>query len=84
AERLASALLVDSVVESGLVSEVGKALDGNAYTVLLKPGVMDPVAESVLGAAADLGIPVRQVRTFRRYYGPSGVDPTDRDTLFRK
>src|SRR5204863_1896108 len=30
------------------------------------------------------GTPVRAVRTFRRYYGPSTINPTDRDTLFRK
>lgn len=84
AEQLAVALLIDTVVETGLVTEVGKPLDGNAYTVLLKPGVMDPVADSVLQAAADLGIPVQQVRTFRRYYGPEGVSSLDRDTLFRK
>ena len=37
-------------------------------TVLLKPGVMDPAAMSVVDAAHDLGIPVDSVRTFRRYY----------------
>ena len=37
-------------------------------TVLLKPGVMDPVALSVADAAHDLGIPVESVRTFRRYF----------------
>jgi phosphoribosylformylglycinamidine synthase len=84
AEQLAVALLVDAVVETGMVTEVGRPLDGNAYTVLLKPGVMDPVAESVLQAAADLGIPVQQVRTFRRYYGPDAISPHDRETLFRK
>jgi len=84
AEQLAVALLVDSVVERGLVAEGGRPLDGNAYTVLLKPGVMDPVAESVLQASADLDIPVQQVRTFRRYYGPENVSSHDRDTLFRK
>jgi phosphoribosylformylglycinamidine synthase len=36
-------------------------------TVLPKPGVMDPVAESVVAAARDLGLAVKAVRTFRRY-----------------
>src|SRR5437773_6100005 len=36
-------------------------------TVLPKPGVMDPVAESVVAAARDLGLAVNAVRTFRRY-----------------
>src|SRR5579885_2117490 len=46
AHKLATDLLVDSVVESFEVSEVGAARDGNTVTVLLKPGVMDPVSES--------------------------------------
>jgi phosphoribosylformylglycinamidine synthase II len=37
-------------------------------TVLLKPGVMDPVAESVIMAARDLVITLDAVRTFRRYF----------------
>jgi phosphoribosylformylglycinamidine (FGAM) synthase-like enzyme/phosphoribosylformylglycinamidine (FGAM) synthase PurS component len=39
-----------------------------SLSVLLKPGVMDPAAMSVVEAARDLGIPVDTVRTFRRYY----------------
>src|SRR5260370_829997 len=35
-------------------------------TVLLKPGVMDPVALSIADAANDLGIAVESVRSFRR------------------
>jgi phosphoribosylformylglycinamidine synthase len=84
AERLADELLVDSVVETVHVAMVGEKPSGHAYTVLLKPGVMDPVAESVLKAAADLDVPVEQVRTFRRYYGSDGIGSMDRDTLFRK
>jgi phosphoribosylformylglycinamidine synthase len=52
--------------------------------VLLKPGVMDPTAQSVLQATADLEVPVSQVRTFRRYYGSKELPSLDRDTLFRK
>ncbi|MEO2088498.1 MAG: phosphoribosylformylglycinamidine synthase, partial [Gemmataceae bacterium] len=83
-ERLAGELLADPVVESVAVAELGGRHDGNAYTVLLKPGVMDPTAESVLKAAADLNVPAAEVRTFRRYYGPGGISGLDRDTLFRK
>lgn len=83
-ERLAGELLADPVVESVAVAELGGRHDGNAYTVLLKPGVMDPTAESVLKAAADLNVPAAEVRTFRRYYGPDGISSLDRDTLFRK
>ncbi len=84
ADRLAAELLVDSVVESATVAVIGKPAVGAAYTVLLKPGVMDPVAESVLRAAADLGVPLTGVRTFRRYFGPETASSLDRDALFRK
>jgi phosphoribosylformylglycinamidine synthase len=84
AERLAGELLVDAVVEAGSVTQVGEKRGDHAYTVLLKPGVMDPVSESVLKAATDLNVPVEQVRTFRRYYGPDSISSLDRDTLFRK
>jgi phosphoribosylformylglycinamidine synthase len=78
-ERLLSDLLVDSLAESGTISELNSP-DGktsNNVTVLLKPGVMDPVALSVVDAAHDLGISVDSVRTFRRYYlseNGSGID----------
>src|SRR5262245_50402561 len=84
AERLASDLLVDSVVEQVQLAEVGRANGSNAITVLLKPGVMDPVSESVLAAALDLGQPLDAVRTFRRYFGTSDLTGPDRDLLFRK
>src|SRR5262249_6960814 len=61
---------------------------GHAFTVLLKPGVMDPVSESVKKAARDLRVKVDEVRTFRRYFGPDGGgEPRrspDHDVLFRK
>jgi phosphoribosylformylglycinamidine (FGAM) synthase PurS component len=84
AERLVSDLLVDSVVEHATLAELGHIGGDRTYTVLLKPGVMDPVAESVLGAAADLGVPLAAVRTFRRYEGTEALSPSDRDLLFRK
>jgi hypothetical protein len=48
--RLQDELLVDRIVEIGLFSKLGEHRVP-ALTVLLKPGVMDPVAESVLKAA---------------------------------
>ncbi|MSR53573.1 MAG: phosphoribosylformylglycinamidine synthase subunit PurL [Gemmataceae bacterium] len=84
AKRLAVELLVDSVVESATIAEIGGIRDDLAITVLLKPGVMDPVAESVLVAAADLGVLPEAVRTFRRYFGTRELNPNDRDLLFRK
>jgi phosphoribosylformylglycinamidine synthase subunit PurSL len=53
-------------------------------TVLPKPGVMDPVAESVAAVSRDLGLAVRAVRTFRRYHATDAGLAADRDTLTRK
>lgn len=84
AEQLTNDLLADLVVETAGVREVGHSGGDYSFTVLLKPGVMDPVAESVLGAAADLGVPLQAVRTFRRYFGPENIPSSERDLLFRK
>jgi phosphoribosylformylglycinamidine synthase II len=83
ATRLAAEVLVDPLVESGLV-RVGGGSSELAYTVLLKPGVMDPVAETVLDVCRMLKLPVEAVRTFRRYFGPPELSSPDRDVLFRK
>ncbi len=78
--RLTRALLADFVVETPLSAPVGDPLlaaapaDGEAAAdwhllhVLPKPGVTDPVAESVLATAADLAIPVEAVRTLKKYW----------------
>ena len=81
--RLASEVLADPLVEAAEFAVVGTRT-AHAYTVLLKPGVMDPVALTVLDAVQMLGVPVSAVRTFRRYYGPPELPSLDRDVLFRK
>ncbi len=81
--RLASEVLADPLVESAEFSLVGSRT-AHSYTVLLKPGVMDPVAQTVLDAVKMLGVPVTAVRTFRRYYGTPELPSLDRDVLFRK
>jgi phosphoribosylformylglycinamidine synthase len=82
-ERLVNEVLVDPLVETGAAAPAaGKS--GQFYTVLLKPGVMDPVAQTVLDAAHLIGIPITGVRTFRRYFGPPEISSLDRDVLFRK
>jgi len=45
----------------------------SSATVLLKPGVMDPVAQSVLDVARDLGVSLKAVQTFRRYFLESSL-----------
>ena len=84
AQKLTDVLLVDAIVETGAVSELGTMLDSPVYTVLFKPGVMDPTADSVSKAAVDLKVPLSAVRTFRRYYARDGIGSTERETLFRK
>lgn len=81
-ERLATELIADLVVETPFFAEVSdpqlvapparfsSANSGETHcvTVLLKPGVMDPVAQSTLAAAADLGVPLDAVSTVRKYW----------------
>jgi phosphoribosylformylglycinamidine synthase len=72
---LADQLLVDRVVERAVVAPVGdpQLADGAAANehlvhVLLKPGVMDPVAQTAQAAIADFGLSVDAVRTLRKYW----------------
>jgi phosphoribosylformylglycinamidine synthase len=81
-ERIARELLVDSVVERAVIAEVGQhklvdpaaaGIDGHAARwqvihVLPKPGVMDPVAQSAIGAIEDLDLAADAVRTLRKYW----------------
>ena len=70
-------LLVDPVVERTVVAPVGDAelnkppqKDLHPLHVLLKPGVMDPVAQSALSAITDLQINVKAIRTLKKYWLP--------------
>jgi phosphoribosylformylglycinamidine synthase len=87
-DKLIHDLLVDPLCETSAVTELPEPTGGSHHgtstlkarfeivTVMLKPGVMDPVAQSVLAAARDLGASVREVRTFRRYYvAPFALEP---------
>lgn len=74
-QRLVSGLLADAIVESTVVARAGDAKlveppDGfsRPVYVLLKPGVMDPVAQSTRRAVADMGLEADEVRTFRKYW----------------
>ncbi|MBL8798153.1 MAG: phosphoribosylformylglycinamidine synthase subunit PurL [Planctomycetia bacterium] len=81
-DRLIQELLVDPLVETSLVSQLPEPRGGSHHgtatlrarfemaTVLLKPGVMDPVAQSVLDAARNLQVPLQEAHTFRRYFIP--------------
>jgi phosphoribosylformylglycinamidine synthase II len=74
-ELIARELLVDGVVEIARIGATNDAELAKAPAncplvvhVLPKPGVMDPVAQSALGAIADFGIQADAVRTFRKYW----------------
>src|SRR4051812_37262410 len=85
--RLAD-LLTDPLVEwarmDRLNAEAHDHADWRRLTVLPKPGVMDPVAESVVAAGRGLGLDVRAVRTFRRYQVTDAALAAERDLLARK
>ena len=72
-ERLMADLFVDPLVESPRLTKLdcqpSHSENGSrSLTVLLKPGVMDPVAMTVVEAARNFGIQLDSVHTFRRYY----------------
>jgi phosphoribosylformylglycinamidine synthase len=89
ASRLAIELLADPLVEDCVCNPLPPPPPdftpmGLPWTVLLRPGVMDPTAESVLDAARDLGIPLQSVRTFRRYILERDGLPPDEDAALRR
>ncbi|WP_168566599.1 phosphoribosylformylglycinamidine synthase subunit PurL [Crateriforma spongiae] len=83
---LAQSFLADAVVQRTVVAIVGDpdlaeppGAEETLVHVLPKPGVMDPVAASTLSAAADRGLSVDAVRSFRKYWlGELSADDLDR------
>lgn len=72
AHALAEHFLADTVVEAPNVSfALEQPLAPTTITVLKKPGVMDPAADSALAAIRDQGHSIEAVRTFRRYVFPA-------------
>jgi phosphoribosylformylglycinamidine synthase len=76
-ERAAARLLVDAVVETWEVRPVSangqhssEASDSatRSINVLFKPGVTDNVGQSTKSALAELGLPVDEVATCRKYW----------------
>ncbi|MCB9899380.1 MAG: phosphoribosylformylglycinamidine synthase subunit PurL [Planctomycetes bacterium] len=77
AERLARDLLADPVLHETRVyapESPPAEPDTLRLEVVRRPGVMDPAAQSVVRAAARLGITVRDVRTWAAYVLPGSVD----------
>src|SRR5262245_11678499 len=81
---VATSLLADTTVERAHArphaDRAGDVQPGRV-TVLPKPGVMDPAAESVQLAVADSGLPTPTVRTGRRYDFPSTIPARDLKSL---
>jgi phosphoribosylformylglycinamidine synthase len=68
AQRVETGLVGSSAFASEPASESGSGGPFHCVHVLLKPGVMDPVAQSTLGMLKGLGFSVEEVRTFRKYW----------------
>ncbi len=90
AEKIASNLLVEPVVESHIVASVGDASlnisesNQSLVYVLPKPGVTDPQAESAAAAMAEMGFDtIQAVRTFRKFI-ISGIDAQQLDRVCNK
>jgi phosphoribosylformylglycinamidine (FGAM) synthase-like enzyme/phosphoribosylformylglycinamidine (FGAM) synthase PurS component len=81
AELLMNELLVDPLLERGNCGPLSADRPAKQWTVLLKPGVMDPAAQSVLAAARDLGVALASVRTFRRYLLAEELDAQSQAAL---
>lgn len=85
--NVASRLLSDPIMERTVVgrpgdssvSSIPESYERLVY-VLPKPGVMDPVAQSVLEVLADVQVSAAAVRTFRKYF-VAGVDDRATTTL---
>lgn len=76
ANAIADQLLADPVVEqAGIRRALDRGLAGNTVTVLRKPGVMDPVSESVEETLRMLGYDPLAVRTFHRVVFAGAADP---------
>ena len=67
--KAAREVLSDPVVETVVIQQAGSSVSGGStvVSVLPKPGVTDPEAESALSILQDLGYRVSNVRTIRSY-----------------
>ncbi len=79
ADRVARELLTDPVSQACSLAPGAEppAVPPGAQALLVfkRPGVMDPVEASALKAAADLGLPLRRVRTGMKYVVKVGAAP---------
>ncbi len=67
---IAKKLLVDTITQHYQISDSGLRISDSGYHIIeisRKPGVMDPVEQSVLKALRDIGISVDGVKTAQKY-----------------
>ncbi len=95
AVQLADRLLSDAVTQRTVVAIAGQAdlhqppvaktkSTSRLVHVLPKPGVMDPVAASTMGAAKDAGIEVDAVRTMRKYWLDESIDDESLESICKR
>jgi len=84
AQRVATELLADPVIETFTVGSSAAPDGGAVIEVHLKGGVMDPVAASAVKAIEDMGMEIEAVRTGRRYELRGAVTDEQRETIARK
>ena len=88
-DRIATELLSDAIVQQTVVAPVGdpifKTSSNPKYSelvcVLPKPGVMDPVSESLLKTLADFGIQAEATRTLKKYWFPGSISKEQLTTV---
>lgn len=78
ARRVAAELLTDAAIEDYVLQP---EVSAQTVTILPKPGVMDPVAESVQKAIGELGLPATHVRTGRRHFYTASITPAELKTM---
>lgn len=77
--KVAEELLADPIVEEAVVVGEGKSTDPgqSRIEIHLKPGVMDPVANSTEMAIRDMGLPIGEVRTGRAFVIDGEIDQAE-------
>ncbi|MFO0793542.1 MAG: phosphoribosylformylglycinamidine synthase subunit PurL [Candidatus Brocadiaceae bacterium] len=84
---IARKLLADTVTQDYEISEFGlRNLDAHTHIIEIsrKPGVMDPVEQSVLKALRDLGIKAEGVKTAQKYIIQGNLPPETIRTIATK
>jgi phosphoribosylformylglycinamidine synthase len=87
AERLARELLADPICEQYYLGRSGAPAGLARATLMevhLKSGVTDPVAESVMTAAQDMGVTPSHVRTARKYVLLGEIKPSVAQIIAKK